>query len=299
MTRILVTGASGFVGREALAALCAGHDEVFSAGRKLPTGPWPARWHGLDLTDRRAVDALLREIRPEVILHLAWEVEHGRFWTSPANLDSLGASLALLRAAASVGVERFVGVGTCFEYIWPDDGDCDEFSTPIGPTTLYGIAKDAARRVGESFCREEKMAFAWARLFHLAGPGEDERRLVPAVATRLLRGEPAPLSLGQMVRDFMDVRDAGRALAMLATSSVEGPVNVATGEPVSVAAIAHELGRLTGREELLQFGAYPERPGEPPRIVAATARLCQEVGFERHHSLQSMLSDCLAYWAAR
>jgi nucleoside-diphosphate-sugar epimerase len=299
VARILLTGASGFVGRETLTALCATEHEVISAGRKLPTGAWPTRWHGLDLTDRHAVDALMREIRPEIVLHLAWDVEHGKFWTSPANLDSLGASLNVLRAAAHAGLRRFVGIGTCFEYVWPAEGACDERSTPIGPNTVYATAKDAMRRVAESFCREAAISFAWGRLFHLAGPAEQPGRFVPAVTNHLLRGEPAPISNGALVRDFMDVRDAGQGLARLALSEVEGPVNVATGRPVTLAEIANGIAGLLGRPDLLRFGALPERAGEPPRIVASVERLRREVGFEPAHSLDATLRDCVAYWRAR
>src|SRR3546814_145026 len=141
------------------------------------------------------------------------------------------------------------------------------------------------------------MSFAWARLFFLYGLYENPARLVSSVARALLRGEEARCSSGLAIRDFMDVRDAGAALAALASSNVEGPVNIASGAPISVADLVRRLARLAGRDDLLRLGALPDRAGEPPRIVADIARLKVEVGFVPAHDLDSGLRNVLSFWA--
>ena len=294
--RILVTGASGFVGRWTVAALVARGAEVIAVSRQPRAAPGAATM-ACDLLDAAAAARrLLSETRPDIVLHLAWTVEHGKFWTAPENLDWVGATLALMRAAQSNGVRRFVGVGTCFEYDWPRAGDCDERTTPIAPTTLYAAAKDAVRRVGAEW---DALEFAWARLFYLFGPEENENRLVASIASRLALGQPAPLSSGTAVRDFMDVRDAGAALAAIALSDAMGPVNVASGHGATIREIAEKLGRLAGRPDLIQVGRLPDRPGDPPRIVGATGRLRADIGFSPARDLDHGLRDTYDFWQSR
>lgn len=295
--RVLVTGASGFVGRHALPALVQlGCDVVASARRPGP--PFPGvQWVVADLLAYGEAERLGRDARADALLHLAWTVEPDTFWTDPANLDWVGASLRLVRAAVEAGTRRLCVTGTCFEYDWPTEGDCVEGVTRLRTHTLYDAAKDSCRRVLESFAALTGSSFAWARLFHLYGPGEAPDRLVSSIARALVAGRPARASRGLAIRDYMDVRDAGAALARLVTSDVSGPVNIATGEAASIAQIATTLARLALRPDLSQLGALPDRLDEPPRIVADVTRLRRDVaGAEAPRPLEQGLAEALAYW---
>ncbi len=209
-------------------------------------------------------------------MHLAWYLEHDNFWRAPQNLDCVAMTLSLARAAAEMGCRRFVGVGTCYEYDFgsgevaarPRRRLCQERCMPP-PRTLPDRRLDA-------FFGTTRPQFTWARLFYLYGAHEIPTRLVPSLAKRLAAGEVAPLSSGNVVRDFMDVRDAGAALAALTTSKVAGPINIASGVGISVAEVARYLGRISGRSDLLRFGELPDREGEPRKIVACVQRLKQK-----------------------
>jgi nucleoside-diphosphate-sugar epimerase len=297
--RVLLTGASGFVGIAALDALGRRGAEVHAISRRQPLSNVSYEWHSIDLLDGDALTGAVRRIRPDVILHLAWVVEHGVFWTSPQNLDWVGASLALARAGAESGMHRFVGAGTCYEYDWPADSDCAEFATPLRPSTLYGVCKDATRRAIETFSEEAGFRFVWARLFFLYGPGEGRKRLIPAVARSLAALRAAKCTSGDAVRDFMDVRDAGEALAAVALSDLAGPINIATGTGTRIADVAQKLGTISGRPDLVQLGALPDRSHEPPRIVADVTRLKSELDFRPRRDLCGGLRDAYEYWAAR
>jgi nucleoside-diphosphate-sugar epimerase len=291
--RVLVTGGTGFIGREAVGALITSGAQVHIHCRR-PQGLFgniPTTCG--DLTSPGAATELLEQVKPDILLHLAWNVEHGKFWTNRQNIDWTAASLLLARAALDVGVRRIVGVGTCYEYCWPVEGNCREDETAITPTSLYAVAKDATRRVLEEL---SDVSFAWARLFYLFGPFEHADRLVPSLASSLVRGETASLSSGKVVRDFMHTRDAGAALAALALSDIKGAINIASGEGVSVASIAECLGAIAGRPDLIQIGALPDREGEPPRIVADVRRLRDEVGFRQSLTLQEGLADSYSWW---
>lgn len=278
--RVLVTGATGFVGRHALPALAGADAEVHAVARR--TGPAAAgvTWHEADVLDRPAMRALVERVRPTHVLHAAWFVEHGAFWSSPANVDWVAASLDLARHAAGAGCSRFVGVGTCVEYDWSDGGPgLRAEADRLAPAHLYGVAKNATRAVLEGLAAQAGTSFAWGRLFHLFGPGENPRRLVASLFEALREGRPAELASGRPVRDFLCTVEAGRALAALCLSQASGPVNVASGEGVAIADLARAIAALAGRPDLLRLGARPDPAGEAPRMVADIARLRHAVGF--------------------
>jgi nucleoside-diphosphate-sugar epimerase len=312
--RVLLTGATGFIGSRAIAPLLAAGCEVHAIARSA--GEATARdgetgagvgasasggesaavvWHKADLLDDRASAAAVREIAAERLLHFAWTTEHGRFWSAPENLDWVLATLRLLRSFADAGGRRAAIAGTCAEYDWSaaataqpclERGRGARAATPEAPATLYGTCKLATRLIAESFARGAGVSLAWGRVFLLYGPGEDERRLVPSVARALLRGEEAPASDGAQVRDFMHVDDVAAGFVALLRSEVEGPVNIASGEGVPIADVLALVARAAGRPELLRLGELPRRDGEPDRLLADVARLREEVGFRPRVGLE-------------
>jgi nucleoside-diphosphate-sugar epimerase len=294
VSRVVLTGATGFVGRQALPALlAAGHDVHAVARRRGPDLPG-VTWHELDLlTDPRAP----AELRPEVLLHLAWYAEHGKFWTSPENVRWVQATLALLEAFAATGGRRAVLAGTCAEYEWsravyPEDA-------PRRPSTLYGASKHGLQVVAAAFAEQVDIELAWGRLFFLYGPFEAPARLVPSLVCSLLRGEPARMTAGTQRRDFLHVADAGAAFAALVDSGLTGPVNVASGEGVALRDLATLIARRTAGVELLEIGALPQRTGDPDSLVADVGRLRSELGWRPRIALEEGLAGAVAWWRER
>lgn len=297
--RVLLTGASGFVGRACQLALAERGVELHLASRSRPaTVPVGAVVHGVDLFDTAWTEALVAEVRPTHLLHVAWVTTPGEYWTSPLNLRWLAASAELLRLFAAHGGRRVVIAGTCAEYDWARSGVCDEVTTPVAPSTLYGTCKDALRRVAERFSETLGISAAWGRIFFPYGPGESPRRLVASVARSLLAGQPAPCTAGTQVRDFLHVHDVGAALVALLLSEVPGAVNIGSGTPVALADVVRGVADLVGRPELVEFGALPTPSSEPPVLVAGTRRLFGEVGWRPSIPLAEGLADSVAWWRA-
>jgi nucleoside-diphosphate-sugar epimerase len=256
---VLVTGAAGFVGRQVVKPLELLGFRVIAPSQR-----------DCDLLDPPQMRALLDATRPSHILHCAWEVTHGRFWAAPENLDWVAATLGLARHAARSGVRRFVGIGSCAEYDWADGGAADRTESDAArPDTLYGKAKLATATLLEAFCAEAGIGFAWARLFHLFGPGEHPARFVPSITRPLAEGKPALVRHGGLVRDMMRVEEAGAALAALVASELNGAMNIASGQGVTLGDFARQL---TGDSPLLKVENLPA-PGQPARMVADIGRL--------------------------
>lgn len=280
--RVLVTGASGFIGRHAVPLLQGRGFEVHGIGRDRA-----------DLLRPSTIPDLLRHIRPTHLLHLAWNTVPGQFWTAPDNLDWVAASLLLHRSFVAAGGERAVFVGTCAEYEWSYNL-LEEAVTPCAPATLYGIAKDSLRRLLQA--APEGVRIAWGRVFFVYGPHEANTRLVPDVITSLLAGREAMCGEGLIERDFLHVADVAAALVALLESGVTGPVNIASGLCLPVREVIIRIARQIGRPEMVRLGIRPTSASEPPRLAAAIHRLHDEVGFRPARSLDEGLAQTIAWW---
>ena len=296
MEKVLITGATGFLGRHCLAPLLARAAEVHSATRSAATRP-DSRFHAhsVDLLDNDQVSAMLAEIRPTHLLHLAWITTPGAYWASPENARWVAAGEHLMRTFAANGGRRAVFAGSCAEYDW-NCGPCRETTTPLRPTSIYGESKNNLRLRVEAIVRETGISAAWGRMFFLYGPHEHPQRLVASVIRSLLNGLPARCSAGTQQRDFLHVQDAADAFVALLASAVEGSVNIASGQAVAIRELATILAAQLGRPDLLRLGELPTNPADPPCVVANVRRLKDEVAWTPRFGLEAGLTDTIAWW---
>lgn len=273
---------------------------MYAVGRG-PAPDWApggVEWLQRDLLAPGAAAALVAEVAPEAVLHLAWETAPGAYWTSPANVAWLRASLDLAEAAAGRGA-RVVTAGTCAEYDW-SAGWLSETGTPLAPATLYGRTKHALGSTLEALGQASGASFAHGRVFFLYGPHEAPARLVPSVTAALLRGERAPTTDGVQQRDFLHVDDVAAALvALLHADAVTGPVNIASASPVAVRDVVAAIADEVGRPDLVGWGEVERGASEPDLVAGDAGRLRDEVGFSPRYGLRDGIRATVDWWRGR
>lgn len=268
---VLVTGATGFVGRQVLRALVGRNIKVRAVVREgkqdllAACSTVEAIFTTADLFAEDAnwwknvCDGI------DTIIHVAWYADAEQYLQSAKNFDCLLGTLQMAKGAAQAGVRRFIGVGTCVEYDLT--GGMLSVDTALRPLTPYGEAKAATFITLSQWLPRQGVEFAWCRLFYLYGDGEDARRLVPYLRARLSAGKPAELTSGEQIRDFLDVAEAGNLIAEAALGSTQGPINICSGVPIKVRQLAEQIAAEYGRTDLLQFGARPDNLADSPRVV--------------------------------
>jgi nucleoside-diphosphate-sugar epimerase len=296
MATVLVTGASGFIGRACLPLLDDAGYEVVAVARTVPA--WAAAgsiWREADLLQPGTATTLIASVQPTHVLHLAWNATPGQFWTSRDNVRWVQASLDLLEACVGRGVGRIVAAGTMAEY-GTKGGTCDETATPCVPDTLYGVCKDALRRIWLDGAERAGVSAAWGRIFHPYGPHEHPAKLVPSVIRALLAGETVATTDGRQQRDFLHVADVAAAFVALMGSDLKGAVNVVSGQPASLRTVIETISARIGRPELVQLGARLRAAGDPEILAGIAGRLHAETSWRPQHSLDSGLADTIAWW---
>lgn len=259
--RVLLTGASGFIGRFVLNQLMAAGIDAVVVGRSRPNG-YNGDFVEADLLQSDDYNVLVQRTGASHLIHLAWYAEHGKYWTSPLNLRWVEASVRLVEAFCAAGGQKVVTAGTCAEYDWRY-GFCRDNVTPLLPATLYGTAKDATRRLLDAVCKAHQTQFAWGRIFVTYGKGEDSRRLIPSLID-VFQGKRSPFGVNaNAYRDFLHVQDVANGFVRLLLSDAQGNYNIASGQPTQIAEVVRSLAHAFHADPRIVLDLSTERPGEP------------------------------------
>ena len=303
----IVTGGAGFIGSHVVDALVARGDRV-TVIDNLSTGKRSNLEHALqndatlleaDVRDSGAIASIFDAKRPDVVFHLAAQIDVRHSVEKPADdaaANVLG-TIAVLEAARAVGTRRVVYSSTGGGLY----GDADVWPTPedypIRPLAPYGQGKYAAEGYCELYTQLHGLSTVSLRYGNVYGPRQDvhgEAGVVAIFCGALIEGRrPTVFGDGRQTRDWVDVSDVARANLMAADSDLTGPINIGHGRETSVLDLIRALNEVSDRGPLAEPTFAPERPGEVRRSCLEVSRARRELGWEPRVSLGDGLRTIL------
>jgi GDP-4-dehydro-6-deoxy-D-mannose reductase len=305
----LVTGAAGFVGPHLLQVLKGRGDEVHGLGSERSGPPGFERWFVADLRDPEALEAAVRQSRPDSVIHLAAQSSTARSFEAPVEtfeINALGTWRLLDAVRRSRPGARVLVVGTGDVYGPQPEGTRVAETAPFRPVSPYAFSKAAADATAEVAHRAWGLDAVRVRAFGHAGPGQSERFVVAAIAAQVARAEldlsEPVVRVGNLdvVRDVVDVRDVVGAYQVLLERGAAGSAyNVCRGDGVRLADIARRLLALAKRPLRLEVDAARLRPADVPYLVGDPSRIALDTGWRPALPLEQTLVDVLDDWRGR
>ena len=274
--KILVTGATGFVGRHVVRELLNSGHEIIVTSRdpeKIKTFDWFSMIHYIpyDLNDAR--ENLFQYFdEPDAVIHLAWEGLPN--YTNPIHIErNLVTNYRFLKTLLDGSLNNLTVVGTCLEY-GLQNGCLSEETHPL-PITSYGIAKDTLRKFLSLLQKDGPFSLKWLRLFYTYGKGQSEKSLLSQLDVALQKGaDHFDMTGGEQLRDYLPIEKVAQSIVRSAVQNeVCGIINCCSGAPISIRKFVEEYLAENGKNIRLNFGARAYPDYEPMAFWGDRAKL--------------------------
>jgi len=277
MQKILLTGATGFLGSQVLKHLSTKKVKIIVVSRNKKNLKDTYQnitevIHTEDFFNEN--DLWLEKICTgiDIVIHCAWYAEPGKYLQSSSNEACRDGTIRLAKASINSSVKRFIGIGSCFEYDLFTKKKID-VDFELKPLTPYAIAKVETFKTLTKLFSNLDIEFLWARMFYLYGEREDPRRLIPILRKNLREKKKVSLTEGSEVRDYLNINEAGKVISNLSFSSAEGAFNVCSGKEVTIREIAEKIAKEYDALDLLEFGTYKMNAFESNYIVGKRSKV--------------------------
>ncbi|MCY3850994.1 MAG: GDP-mannose 4,6-dehydratase [Acidimicrobiaceae bacterium] len=292
--RALVTGANGFVGLHLVAHLNSCGDEVIESET--------------DILDREAITATMSAARPDVVYHLAAQADVGGSWDSPVETlrVNVEGTLNVCDASRVAGARRVLGITSADVYgqtTRTDSGaDRIDETAPLRPTSPYAASKAAAESIYMQAGLGHGLDVVLARSFNHLGPGQSDRFVASAIASRIAANERSgattvPVGNLEARRDFTDVRDVVRAYRLLMQHGIPGEIyNVCTGQDRAIREIAEQLVGLAAFPMTLELDPDLLRPVDLKALCGDNTKIRARTGWAPQTPIETTLGDLLEFW---
>jgi nucleoside-diphosphate-sugar epimerase len=273
--KVLVTGATGFVGRHVVAELAVAGHQILAVARspdRLSDMPWrnAASFLACDIHSADFEGALA--FAPDVLVHLAWpglpNYQHAFHFET-----NLPADFRFLKRAAEYGIGRILVTGTGAEFGLQSGALAEDAITD--PSNAYGIAKDSLRRFLQHLQLSQPFVLQWVRLFHIYGPGQNPGSLLAQLDRAIEEGATSfDMSGGEQLRDYLPVQEVARRISLLVSRpDIQGVINCCSGTPISVKQLVEKRIAELGAKLELNLGAYPYPDYEPMAYWGSVGKL--------------------------
>jgi len=291
--RALVTGANGFVGIHLVSHLRDCGDDVIESA--------------VDITDRDRLAASVAEHSPDVVYHLAAQADVGGSWQSPIQTIRVNVegTVNILDAAVGAGVQRLLAVTSADIYGPVDEADLPlTEEQPVRPVSPYGASKASADIMCLAAGLAHGLEVVRARSFNHLGPGQNNKFVASAIASRIVDNERSGGSVVRVGnlearRDFTDVRDVVRAYRLLMTDGEAGEVyHVCSGTDRAVRELAEALVAMAGTEMRLEADPELFRPVDLLVMRGDYSKIESATGWSPEIDIHTTLRDLLEFWRA-
>lgn len=305
--RVVVTGATGFVGANLARRLLAEGHEVHLLVRakhvawRLTEIQDDVRLHAVGLEDREGVEKAIDEIRPEWVFHLA---VHGAY-SSQTDVHEIFrtnvmGTVNLLEACLRTGFDAFVNTGSSSEYGFKDHPPSER--EWLEPNSHYSVTKAASTHYCRFTAQSRKVHVPTLRLYSVFGPYEEPTRLLPVIMVRALDGELPPLVNPRIARDFVyvdDVVDTYLLAATVKTGEPGGVYNVGTGVQTTLEEVVECTRRVAGVLAAPGWGSMPDRKWDTTNWVADSRKIRDELGWAPRHDFERGFRRMLEWFQTR
>lgn len=310
MSTILITGGTGFVGTHLLESLATStQDDIHltSLDDSLQAKSIFAecKIHQIDLTDYQAVEALIDQINPDQIYHLASLAAVGASFDKVSRIlhNNIDLTVNLFQAVRTKAPKaRILSVGSAEEYGLIDSNSLPvNEDQPLRPLNPYAVSKASQTLFGQMYQRTYHLDVVFTRSFNHTGERQTADFVVPAFAAQIVAVERGLLSTVQVgnldtQRDISDVKDVVRAYELIMSKAKTGQViNVGGGKPVKVQHLLTQLIDLSDKEIAYKKDQARQRPSDSPVIYADNTKLT-ELGWQPKYDLSQTLSRVLEWW---
>ena len=306
MRRALVTGGAGFIGHHLCAALARQGLEVhviddLSTGRLelLQESGSPFHFVQLDVRRQQDLTAVLREVQPHWVFHLAalhFIPACNRDQVGTLGINTLGTAslLEAVRACSSVSRVMFASTGAVYH---PESPLSRESDVP-GPDDIYGQSKLFAEQLIQRFHHETKIPAAILRLFNVYGPGETNEHVIPEILEQARTSDTIRLGNLTPRRDYVYVHDVVAAFVQVASSDAVPPeiLNIGTGRAHSVADVVAALARVVQRPLRTVCDSAKVRPIDRATLCADNSLAQSTIGWSPRYDLEAGLRATWATW---
>lgn len=257
--KILVTGATGFVGRHVINELLDKDHEVVCIIRdekKLALFKWSNKVKTINCDIYENIPDLKEIEMPDALIHLAWSGLPN--YQSLHHLEqNLPGDQRFLRSMVYMGIKNILVTGTCFEFgkqngaLFPD--------MPTFPDNPYAIAKDTLRKWLQALKEEKKFVLKWVRLFYMYGPGQNPNSILSQLDCAIDNGEPVfNMSGGEQLRDYLPIEKVAQCLVdIVENSGKQGIIHCCSGKPISIRRLVKEHIVKRKGEIKINLGYYP------------------------------------------
>lgn len=308
MKKGLVIGAAGFVGKYLVNEMVANNIEAYAT--KLPHESLedvPARIYNLDIMDKDAVTALLFEIRPDFIFHLAAQSSVGLAWKKPGlTVDvNIKGSLNVMDAIRELYYKPrvlLIGSGEEYGHIQPGETPIVETNL-LRPGNIYAATKACQNMIGSIYSKAYDMELIMVRAFNHIGPGQAPMFVVSDFCKQVVeieKGLREPImKVGNLAakRDFTDVRDVVRAYVMLVQAGVPGETyNIGSGNAQEIRSILDLIISMSDAEVQVETDPNKLRPVDVPIIEADISKIHVLTGWKPEISIEQTIRETLDYW---